>query len=350
MHLPATAHPASPHGGRLPLVNALKALAAQCIVLHHFAAYGPLSREFARRLPATWGWLYDYGLFAVQIFLVVGGFLAARSLAPSGRWRGGLLPAILWRRYRRLMPPLLATLPLAIVATAIARNVLDEAWVPATPGLLQVVAHVFLLQDLVGVAALSAGIWYVAIDFQLFVLLALMLRGAARAGEQVARWLLLSCALLALFFFNRDDHWDTTACYFFGSYALGAAAWWQAGAGGLSSPLSLIWPAALLSLIVDFRPRLAVALLTALALLASGRRPRPERWLDSPLVAFLAKISYALFLVHFPIWLLANACFARFGAAVPALALPLVAVAWAASIALAAAFQRWFEAAPAGAG
>jgi hypothetical protein len=36
---------------------------------------------------------------------------------------------------------------------------------------MQIIAHIFLLQDILGFDALSAGIWYVAIDFQLFVLL-----------------------------------------------------------------------------------------------------------------------------------------------------------------------------------
>jgi hypothetical protein len=43
---------------RMPLLDALKALASQLIVLHHFSAYGPLSDALAQALPALAGWLY----------------------------------------------------------------------------------------------------------------------------------------------------------------------------------------------------------------------------------------------------------------------------------------------------
>jgi hypothetical protein len=35
-------------------------------------------------MPDLLDWLYEYARMAVQIFLVIGGFLAAASLAPHG--------------------------------------------------------------------------------------------------------------------------------------------------------------------------------------------------------------------------------------------------------------------------
>ena len=46
---------------RMPLVDALKALASQLIVLHHFSAYGPLADALDDLVPALAGWLFDYG-------------------------------------------------------------------------------------------------------------------------------------------------------------------------------------------------------------------------------------------------------------------------------------------------
>jgi hypothetical protein len=38
-----------------------------------------------RCLPGTLGWLYEYGGMAVQVFLVIAGFLAARGLSDNGQ-------------------------------------------------------------------------------------------------------------------------------------------------------------------------------------------------------------------------------------------------------------------------
>ena len=92
----------------MPLVDALKALASQLIVLHHFSAYGPLADALDDLVPALAAWLFDYGRMAVQIFLVVGGFLAARSLAPQGQAAFARPLALLWQRYRRLVLPFAA--------------------------------------------------------------------------------------------------------------------------------------------------------------------------------------------------------------------------------------------------
>ena len=65
-------------------INGLKAGAAQLIVLHHLAFYGPMSDVAHPAMPDLLDWLYEYARMAVQIFLVIGGFLAAASLAPMG--------------------------------------------------------------------------------------------------------------------------------------------------------------------------------------------------------------------------------------------------------------------------
>lgn len=80
---------------RLPFIDALKALASQLIVLHHLAFYGPMS-DYARSLaPETMSWFYSNARIAVQVFLVVGGFLAAQSLTRNGIFGDKPLPALL---------------------------------------------------------------------------------------------------------------------------------------------------------------------------------------------------------------------------------------------------------------
>lgn len=69
---------------RSPWIDVLKGSACMAIVWHHLSVYGPLSDTVRPFAPALMAWLYDYARMAVQIFLVVGGYLAAASLAPTG--------------------------------------------------------------------------------------------------------------------------------------------------------------------------------------------------------------------------------------------------------------------------
>jgi len=87
---------------RMPLIDAFKAIASQLIVLHHLSAYGPLSVAAQGILPGPLGWLYDYARIAVQVFLVIGGFLAARGLSGEGQALAGSPLPLIWKPY----PPL----------------------------------------------------------------------------------------------------------------------------------------------------------------------------------------------------------------------------------------------------
>ncbi len=165
-----------------PWIDWGKAIAAQCIVWHHLVHYGPLAPRLRLWLPRLVDWLDQRALLAVQVFLVMGGYLAARSLWPQpGRPRITLAdwPRRMAQRWRRLMPVYLAALALALLGAALARHGMQDADTPAAPTLAQLAANALLLQDVLGQDALSAGLWYVAIDLQLFALLAALAAVAA---------------------------------------------------------------------------------------------------------------------------------------------------------------------------
>ena len=65
-------------------MDALKAIACLLIVLHHLAAYGPMSEIAYPLFPGLIDGLYEYGRIAVQVFFVVAGFLFAGKHAPDG--------------------------------------------------------------------------------------------------------------------------------------------------------------------------------------------------------------------------------------------------------------------------
>ena len=334
------------------VINLLKAVAAQMIVLHHLAFYGPMADHVRLLLPELIDWLAGSARIAVQVFLVVGGFLAAKSLAPSPQPVMAAPVAAVGRRYLQLAPPVLAATVLAAAASALARQWMEHDSISAPATLAQLAAHAALAHGVLGYPSLSAGAWYVAIDFQLYAAAVAILWLAARISGPVRRpWLVPSlvavCAALSVLHFNLDPEWDSWAPYFFGSYALGMAAWWAGDPrrktrGAVLVQAAIFLPA-LLALAIDFRSRLALALMVACALVIVGRAEAAGRGPAWRVVNGLAKTSYSVFLIHFPVCLLVNAAFTRFVPADPLLQGFGMLSAWAASLAAGAAFHRWVE-------
>lgn len=295
---------------RTPLIDMVKGMACITIIWHHLAFYGPMSDIAQPLAPALIAWLYDYGRMAVQVFLVLGGYLAAASLAPQGVARFDHAGHAIARRFARLVVPYAVALLLTVVAAALVRPFMDHASVPDEPTLPQLLANALLLQDIVGQDALSAGVWYVAIDFQLFTLAVLLWAGGRalpRAGQRVAQAAVVLGAAASLWVFNRMPGLDMWAVYFFGAYALGMMAFWA-----VRAPRAGAWLAAMavlggVALLIDFRGRVVVALLTALCLVTLLRSRRLRAWHGVAPLVQLGQMSYSVFLVHFSVCLLVNA-------------------------------------------
>ena len=100
------------------LIDALKLLASQLIVLHHIVLYAPMAALVAPSRPALAGLLANEARWAVQIFLVVGGFLCAQALS---LYRPSLpqLPRALLGRWLRLVPVLAVALLCVLAASAL---------------------------------------------------------------------------------------------------------------------------------------------------------------------------------------------------------------------------------------
>ncbi|MBK6632741.1 MAG: hypothetical protein IPG33_17865 [Betaproteobacteria bacterium] len=69
--------------GDLWHIDAIKAIASQLIVWHHLVAYGPMAETVYPHVEDLTDWLYSHARQAVQAFLVVGGYLAARSFCSA---------------------------------------------------------------------------------------------------------------------------------------------------------------------------------------------------------------------------------------------------------------------------
>ena len=303
---------------RLPLIDWFKALGCVLIVLHHLAFYGPMSDVVMQQWPGLIDALAEHGRLAVQLFLVCSGYLTAQSLS---RWQAldfGQVLGLSLRRYLRLSVTLLLALAVTVLVSEALRPVFDHHSLSEVPTWPQALAHVFFLQHLLGMPALSVGVWYVAIDLQLYVITLLSLWGVAMLARvrpdgrpevlRIQVWLALTA--LSLLWWNLREGLDDYALYFFGSYGMGLLAW-----RARQSRLPLkgwvgLLLLGLLALEVDSRLRVATAWASGLLLAAA-----PERWMKAPGptgalqrgMAWLADRSYAVFLIHFAVSLLVNA-------------------------------------------
>jgi peptidoglycan/LPS O-acetylase OafA/YrhL len=299
------------------LLDLLKAVGCVLIVLHHLAFYGPMSDVVLRAWPGVIDWLSEYGRLAVQLFLVCSGYLTAAGMAarPEMDLRRALRLA--GRRYLRLAIPLMGALSAAVLVTEWVRPEFDHPSLSATPDGWQAVAHVFFLQHLADMEALSAGVWYVAIDFQLYLITLAAMWGVTLWARTRPLWrpdalrvqVMLGLTLVSLVRWNLNHDLDLYGLYFFGAYGMG----WLAHRARQSRIPPKGWAVlvvlGLLALWVDPRWRITTAWGVALLLAAA-----PERWLAPAAMAGwraavsqLSRMSYSVFLIHYAVSLAVSA-------------------------------------------
>lgn len=309
-------------------IDCIKGLACIAIIWHHLAFYGPMSEVAAPLMTQTMQWLSDYARMAVQIFLVLGGYLVAASLAPKGLARFDFASQQISKRFVRLVVPYAVALIVAVLLSDLVRPLMDHPSVPDEPTIPQLIANAFLLQDIVGEDALSAGVWYVAIDFQLFVM-AVVLFATMRSfnlSDKVRVWLtqavVVAGVAASLLYANLQADWDMWGIYFWGAYGMGMMAYWGAHSKRWNLWFVLIGVLGCTALLIDFRGRIALAMTTALILMLVMRPAREDGTTYSqlllgrlvkpldPVIArlqSLGQMSYSVFLIHFSICLLVNA-------------------------------------------
>lgn len=291
------------------VIDSIKAVGAQVIVLHHLILYTPMAAWLAQAFPDFAAFIDQDGRMAVQPFLVIGGFLAAHSLHQRKDYP--VLPMIL-QRYLRLAPPLVLALLLVVGATWLLKaELINEEWVSPLPSLGVFVAHLLFLQDILGIPSLSAGAWYVAIDLQLFSLFVLMAHLCGRIKQPLAASpapaVVAIGTLLSIVYFSRNPALDIWAIYFLSAYGLGALT----ALARFSATARGWWWATLALLVIDWlidtRDRPVWALATA-ALLYGGAH---INWDAAPRligrsVQYLSAVSYGVFVCHFAVIILVS--------------------------------------------
>ncbi len=341
------------------LIDGLKVLAAQVIVLHHCVSYGQLALAASLQLPHLSSILFDYGRYAVQVFLVMAGYLAAQSAEKafaishvhSNGFGTRLVMQLAIRRYLRLVGPYIVALLITMVCAVLARQWSADEYIGQSETIAQVLAHLFLLQGLLGYESISAGVWYVAIDWQLFTALAVVY---AIFKQQMLRIGVISILIVAsLLYFNRHAGFENSFIYFIGAYGLGILAYWASGlnaiqkSGNHASAKKILIAIAIILIVsavhsVWLRNYLALGI--AFLLLYAGNRPypHPQSWLASAMQWASAR-AYCAFLIHFAFILLANTALLALHIESPVIGVSMIALVSVLSWIAAGYLYRWVE-------
>lgn len=338
------------------LIDGLKALAAQIIVIHHLVSYGPMAEAASLAFPSLVEWFTYYGRWAVQVFLVLAGYLTAQSLC--GKERGLSRPwSLVAKRYVRLIWPFGVAITLAVVVAELARFWTSDPILPESPHVWQYLSHWLLIHGVLGHPSLSTGVWYVAIDFQLFVLTVLLLW-----TSQALRWagwaplLIGTLTVASLVWIRTWSEWDNWAPYFYNAYGVGLLMGWLTRRSDEALPWVRVVLLSVLGLtawqfFITLNGRLAVILSVAALLWVASfplshlipNTPASLKPLLGRVVHYLGSTSFALFLVHFPVSMLVNAAQDRFDWTTPHEGVIAMGFAWFGSMVLADFFYRYVE-------
>jgi len=335
---------------RFEFVDGLRGLAALAVVIPH--AVGLFIYAHESWLSSLFLRLADYGRASVEVFFVVSGFAIAYSTRNSEDFHLG---RFMLRRAIRLDPPYWVGMLWAGVVVAIRARATHRAIV--LPSFGKVLAHVFYLQDILGLGQFNIVFWTLCLEFQLYFVFAIMMRSVAMVsdrrpdttseglgGTDKFAWVMVSAFIVSLVVSHTvwpmRPGWFVPFFYLFLSGSL--AAWLTLGR--LSNRLFQICMLAMGAALL-VRPELprVLGFLTALVLNAAIQRNALHRWLATRLAQWLGRISYSIYLMHAPLAVFFLGLRTRWGPDSKLTSLICLAALYVATLALATVFHATVE-------
>jgi peptidoglycan/LPS O-acetylase OafA/YrhL len=332
----ATAKTPPPDGAPRPpfivYLEGMRGLLGLSIVLGHFRFLLDLNDRYAgptaSLLPGR-GMIFAYGGSVVCAFIVLSGFVITIPVA----MRGG--SASFWRfmksRGRRMVPAYYAAIALAVPLYIWQLN-LDHIPVTFRHVAIQVVSHLFFLQDLSGTTleGLDGAMWSIAVEWQAYLVFALLLIPLQKKFGLIAPILagfgIGFMPTIVARFHHVPYGLQVAHLWYFGIFALGSAASFiafsperyarlqNALVWKIVAALSLVWYFALVvptfgEFRVPTNPLMDIPIgiglaswFLALALDERvGKRPAIVRFFSIRALVWLGTFSYSLYLTHQPI-------------------------------------------------
>ena len=309
--IPAEAKTISP---RFVFVDGLRGLAALGIVIFHIWWYEPAPYPWLDSMH----WIVDATFLriraGVQVLLVISGFVIAFTCRNTWVTPREFVSFVA-RRLIRLVPAYWFTLACVVLVNAICGAAGDFASPYAGDlTLARVTAHMAFLQDILGHEALSAGIWTICIEMQ-FYIVAILGWGLAqhafarpvpnepRPSAFALMAVFAPLGFVSLFYWRILDSTAPWVIHFLWMFFLGMSTWWTLDRSLPRSCYAMIVTVAVVELVFDaeWRYENSVALGTSIAIFMVGERGELHQWLNWSWLQYLGRISYSLYLIHFPV-------------------------------------------------
>ncbi len=272
---------------RLRLVDGLRGIAACMVMLYHLGGRTGIK-------PIT-----QWGFLGVGIFFVLIGFVITSTLLDKHVALGSIA-RFLARRFVRLDIPYWVNIAITVFLGAFLYQFGGQYHHYSGK---QIAVHLVYLQDILGVEPINDVYWTLCLEIQFYLTLVAFLWIARRLGKgpasrpfQIA--IVTSVFLSILVSANILSTPKGLMFPYWWAFALGAmTCWWRAG----QVRASILFLVFLVISIFPFAAgepwRIAGSLTAGVLVLATARETMGS-WLSSPLVQFLGRISYSLYLFH----------------------------------------------------
>ena len=299
---------------RFAFVDGLRGFAALAIVIFHIWWYEPDPYPALDQAH----WIIDAAFLrvrgGVQVLLVISGFVIAYTLRRTWVTPSEVF-SFIGRRLIRLVPTYWVAIASVILVDALCQKWLGlSSPFEGEVTISRVSAHLTFLQDVFGHDPLGAGMWTLCIEMQFYFVAVLGLGLAQRVMPRPlvseprpsAAGLLLvfaPVAFISLFHWRTLESTDVWVTHFLWMFFLGMTTWWTLDNTLPRRIFDAILCVALVELYFDaeWRYENTVALATALSIFAAARREKMGVWLNWPWLQHVGKISYSLYLIHFPV-------------------------------------------------
>jgi peptidoglycan/LPS O-acetylase OafA/YrhL len=334
---------------RFSFIDGLRGIAALVVVLPHSQGlfFFP-ERNWASRAMLH---VTEYGGRGVQLFFVISGFVIAYSLRNATRQTFNPLVFIL-RRSIRLDPPywiggiLAMWTALAVQSLATHRPL----WIPS-PGM--VVAHLFYLQNVLGMGSINIVFWTLCVEFQLYITFALLLVLSERFAEgerldaTVRPLIVIACFLVSLVLGHTIWQNDVAGAWFIPYWYMFLAGvllcWYMLGRVS-GRQLALCFACAVAAYAWHPDSFKLSALLASLTIYLGLWRGKLSTWLSGRIAQWLGRLSYSIYLLHVPVATIALGLRTRIAPASNLVAFAMLAFLYATVLGASHLLYRFVEA------
>ena len=292
--------------GRLAFIHGLRGIAALAVALFHCYDSTPVADHVIATIPSMADRFIRRGFLGVDLFFVISGFVISltlyRRLTTFGEFGRFFL-----RRQLRLDPPYWTAIALS-VGSALVINHLRPLTGAPVPSLGAVIAHLFYLQDFLGIKDIVGVFWTLCMEIQFYLffgIVILLFQKSSVSGRTIG-WVMLPLYILSIACF-----WDLVPS----PRGLFLPRWFEFFTGAV---LFLFWRQqvnrtqlfvyqGVLALILLVNPATdngmawlttATVLLISLVFAIAARTGGIKTWFDSPVMSYFGTISYSLYLMH----------------------------------------------------